>query len=287
MIKLLSHAADSMPELAAVKTFAGKTAVAILLLAPGSLAMAADYPKIIQSIIDKGVKVEKSFPAASNMKGWVVSQNGKYMIVYTTPDDKTLLSGMLIDENGENLTAVHSDKHIPRPDYGALYKDLGKASFAVEGKSKNPKSTLYVFFDPNCPYCQMAWKALQPYEKVGLQVRWLPVAYLRPSSQTKAAAILEASDKGAAFRDTMQNLGHGKETPAAGAASIKPKTAAKIQKNSELMRKFGMTGTPGIIWKDKDGKVTAKAGMPRLSEIPVMTGLPEQKMTDPALARFQ
>jgi thiol:disulfide interchange protein DsbG len=30
-----------------------------------------------------------------------------------------------------------------------------------------------------------------------------------------------------------------------------------------------------------------KSGMPRLSELPAISGLPEQKVEDPALARFR
>jgi thiol:disulfide interchange protein DsbG len=48
-----------------------------------------------------------------------------------------------------------------------------------------------------------------------------------------------------------------------------------------------MSGTPGIVWKDKKGKVQVKGGMPRLSEFAGITGLPEQKIDDPALARFR
>lgn len=55
----------------------------------------------------------------------------------------------------------------------------------------------------------------------------------------------------------------------------------------ELGGAFGINGTPGIVWKDKQGKVNIKAGMPRLSEIPRITGLPEQKVDDPDLARFR
>jgi thiol:disulfide interchange protein DsbG len=42
-----------------------------------------------------------------------------------------------------------------------------------------------------------------------------------------------------------------------------------------------------VIWKDGHGKVNVKGGMPRLSELPGITGLPEQKNDDPQLARFR
>jgi thiol:disulfide interchange protein DsbG len=69
--------------------------------------------------------------------------------------------------------------------------------------------------------------------------------------------------------------------------AAKPEIAEQIRKNGELMGMFGISGTPGIAWKDKHGKMQIKSGMPRLSEIPQITGLPEQKVEDPALARFR
>ena len=85
------------------------------------------------------------------------------------------------------------------PEYQTLFAQLEKADVVREGPRK-PKSVLYVFFDANCFYCHLTWKALQPYEAVGLQVRWLPVAYQQPSSVGRAAAIMQASDRVAVLR---------------------------------------------------------------------------------------
>jgi thiol:disulfide interchange protein DsbG len=53
------------------------------------------------------------------------------------------------------------------------------------------------------------------------------------------------------------------------------------------MRKFGAPGTPALVWKDRAGKVRFKAGVPRLSELPQITGLPAQANEDPELAKFR
>lgn len=54
---------------------------------------ATSYPKPLEPAIKAGVTVVKSFPAASSLTGWVLSQGGRYSIVYTTADNKTLLAG--------------------------------------------------------------------------------------------------------------------------------------------------------------------------------------------------
>lgn len=248
---------------------------------------AENYPKAIQGAIDNGVKLARTFPAASGLTGWVLSEGGRYSLVFTTADKKSLLLGTLIGENGENLSAQYAEKYIPKPDLAALFADLEKSTYVVEGATKDPKSVIYVFVDPNCPFCHFTWRALQPYEKAGLQVRWIPVATLSPTSMPKAIEVLAASDKTAAFRKMENNHGQSWSPSPQASEAAKPTIAAAIRKNGEQMEKFGIEGTPGVIWKDKQGKVNVKGGMPRLTEIPSITGLPEQKIADPALDRFR
>jgi len=263
-----------------------QTALFGVVLGLSTGVFAAGYPKVIQNAVGQGVKVEKSFPAASGMTGWVLSRQGQYSIVFTTPDNKTLLAGLMIDESGANLSQEYAAKYIPKPDFAAVFKELEKATMIVEG-AKSPKSIMYAFFDPNCPFCHMTWKALQPYEAAGLQVHWVPVAYLAPSSLPKAIEMLASANPTAAFRANEQHFGNDKNPSAKFTASTYPEIAKKLEKNAELMQKFGLNGTPGIVWKDKSGKVMVNNGMPKLSELPKMTGLPEQKIDDPELAKFR
>lgn len=258
----------------------------LLALLPASAAEA--YPKAIQSAInDSGVKMVRSFPAASGLTGWVLEQSGRHSVVFTTADKKTLLAGALINENGESLSAQYEEKYVPKPDMGKLFSELEKSAYVVEGATKNPKSIIYVFVDANCPYCHYTWLALQPYEKIGLQVRWIPVATLTPTSMPKAIEVMAAVDKTAAFRKMEER--HGKQwEPSAQWSEAKNRAVAdRIRRNGDLMQKFGIAGTPGVIWKDKSGIVNVKGGMPPLHQLPAITGLPEQKMTDPSLAKFR
>jgi len=251
-------------------------------------AQAADYPKQIQMATQSGAKVVKTFAAASQLKGWVLSKGGRYTLVFTTPDNKTLLAGELIDAEGNNLTARYAGRYIPKPDRTALFSKLEQSTHIVEGQRKAPKSVIYALFDPNCPFCHLAWKAFQPYEKVGLQVRWVPVAYLSKTSAGKAAAILEAKNRRAAFRENEEKYNMQRhEGGIAPLAKSSAKTISQLRANNALMQKFGALGTPAIIWKDKQGKIQMKVGLPPMSELPAITGLPEQPENDPALARFR
>lgn len=273
------------------RTGAGRLAGALGAMVLSTTLVAAHaaetYPKAVQQAVDAGVKVIKSFPAASGMTGWVLSQGGQYSIVYSTADKKTLVVGALVDEDGKSLTSQYEDRYVPKPDLAGLFSDLEKSSYVTEGVSKDPKNVLYVFVDPNCPFCHFTWMALQPYEKAGLQVRWIPVATLGPTSMPKAIEVMAAKDKTAAFRKMEENHGKSWAPSPSSSVSSNQAVAAQIRANGELMERFGIAGTPGVIWKDKQGKVNVKGGMPRLSELPAITGLPEQKIDDPALAKFR
>ncbi len=257
-------------------------------LIASTMAFSADtYPKAIRQAVDSGVKVVRQFPAVSGLTGWVLAQDGQYSTVYTTADKKTLLAGALIGERGESISALYEEKYVPKPDLGVLFSQLEKSTYVTEGAVSSAKATVYVFVDANCPYCHSAWLAFQPYEKAGLQVRWIPVATLGPTSMPKAIEVMVAADKLAAFRAMEANHGKAWTASAQSSEAAQPGTAAAIRRNGELMQRFGIAGTPGLIWKDKQGKVQIRSGMPRLSEFPAITGLPEQKNEDGALDKFR
>ena len=176
---------------------------------------------------------------------------------------------------------------MPQPDLGAAYANLEKLAYVAEGGLAKSKSVIYAFVDANCPYCHLMWQAVQPYQAVGLQVRWIPVAVLGPTSMPKAIAILAARDKLAAFRQMEEN--HGEPWTAAANAdqASRPAIVEAVVMNGKAMDAFGIGGTPGIVWRDKLGKIRTCSGMPRLADPPSVTGLPEQANTNPALDKFR
>lgn len=260
-------------------------AIAAAILA-SSVHAAQPVPAVLKAAVSSGVKIVKQFPAPSGLTGWVLAQGGKHSIVYTTADKKTLIAGVLIDERGQNLSSVHEVAQVPQPDLSAAFAKLEKSAFVAEGPTRNPKSVIYAFVDANCPFCHYLWQAVQPYEAAGLQVRWIPVATLGPTSMPKAISVLAAKDKLAAFRNMEENHGKPWTAPPGLNELSHPAVTAAIKANGEAMEAFGVGGTPGIIWRDKQGKIRVKSGMPRLSELPAITNLPMQRTANPALEKF-
>jgi thiol:disulfide interchange protein DsbG len=174
-----------------------------------------------------------------------------------------------------------------RAEYSRLFGEVQKADFVQEGAAPS-KALLYVFFDANCYYCHLTWKALQPYERVGLQVRWIPVSYQKPTSVGRAAAIMQAVDRAAALR--LNETRYDRAQFDGGIApldDVPSALVAQLERNTRLMRAFDAPGTPAVIWRDRAGEVHVKVGVPRLSQLPSMTGLSAQVVNDPELAEFR
>ena len=185
------------------------------------------------------------------------------------------------------LAASCALAQAPKRDLAALFAQIEKADAVVEG-AKDAKRVLYVFWDANCYYCNLTWKALQHYEKAGLQVRWVPVAYQKDNSAALAAAVMGAKDRAAALRENETRYrAKSYDGGIKAAAKVPSDLAIELEDNFTLMGQFGMSGTPALIWKDSKGQVQTHLGLPRLSKLPAITGLPEQKIDDPELAKYR
>lgn len=145
---------------------------------------------------------------------------------------------------------------------------LQQARRVPEGSS-HPSHIIYVFMDPNCPYCHALWLALKPYYGQGLQVREILVGVISASSAGKAAAILDASDPSAALRGSEERWGQGPDRGADIAPLAQPSTRDlnEIESNEALMLELGIRGTPGLVFASAQGKVYVFPGMPQKSEL--------------------
>jgi thiol:disulfide interchange protein DsbG len=166
---------------------------------------------------------------------------------------------------------------------------LQEANAIVEGASGAAiKSKVYVFMDPNCHFCHLAWKALQPYEAVGLQVHWIPVAFLKPDSAGKAASLLQSENGAALLKAGITGgKGGGEQVDIAPLEPIPAAVQAKIDRNMQVFQQLGYRGTPVILYQGSGGRWADVHGLPRLGMLPGMLGLPEQPITDAELQKYR
>ena len=120
----------------------------------------------------------------------------------------------------------------------------------------------------NCPYCNQLWREARPWVQSGqLQLRHVLVAVLRPSSEGKAAAILNAQSPAQALASHAQAYAdaQGKSPDTLGIAPLAriPLSARDaLANNVSLMSAMGLRATPATIWKNAQGVVQIRTGMP-------------------------
>jgi thiol:disulfide interchange protein DsbG len=216
-------------------------------------------------MLSSGFKIAKTFDAGHGLMGYIISKgaDGPPHVVYVTADGQALMIGELRDSGGKNLTQSALSEFNARPDLEPVYRSLETSTFVETGQHDNPKRTVYVLFDPNCPFCAAGFQALQGYKGSSVRLRWVPVAYLQPDSAARAAAILEASDPAAAL--AANEMGFDAKDHKGGlkpAESISEKTSRALKANGALMDKLGSTATPTWIYQDNQGRIQVKVGLP-------------------------
>jgi thiol:disulfide interchange protein DsbG len=242
-------------------------AAAAAVMAIGGLARAADaVTPVEKNLMAKGVQVVQSFPSASGLKA-IIADNGKEKrLFYVTPDGKSLIVGMVFDTAGENVTTadmsragvtdVGGPKTLTENELESIWSRAEKLSWIAEGTGKK---TIYVLFDPNCPYCHRLWTSVRSAVASGaVQVRWLPVAILKDSSKGLAAGIYESKTPSRVLSDMVNR----QLQPVA----ISDAANKKMAYNLLLLRDTGYTGVPTILYR-QNGKVRTAMGSPTDAEL--------------------
>lgn len=144
-----------------------------------------------------------------------------------------------------------------------ITKRLARADWIAEG-AKEPRRVVYVFTDPECPYCHELWKNLQSANAPGAQIRYLMVAVIKPSSRGKAAAILEAPDRAAALAENERRANKG---GIAVKANLSPATSETLSVHAALMNSLGIYATPALVYDGVDGRVSVWNGLPSPTQL--------------------
>jgi thiol:disulfide interchange protein DsbG len=169
---------------------------------------------------------------------------------------------------------------VPRPGWD----DLEHAKWIADGRDDAPRR-IYVFMDANCKYCTKLWTDARPWIAGGqVQLRYLMVAVISPTSGGKAAAIL--ADKDPARRLDAYERAHsfGVARMLAGGPHhalsdpnllpMDPIPAALgdvLAANERLMAGLSLSGTPGIVFRSANGQVATRAGLDPV-ELPLILG---------------
>ncbi|AZD17062.1 thiol:disulfide interchange protein DsbG [Pseudomonas chlororaphis] len=230
---------------------------AALLQAP--LLHAEELPEAVKKIEAKGAKIVGSFDAPDGLKGYAAQYQNRGMALYLTPDGKHVLLGNLYDADGKDLSAEPLQKLVYAPMAKAVWAKMEKSHWIADGKADAPR-VVYLFSDPNCPYCNMFWEQARPWVNAGkVQLRHIMVGIIREDSPGKSAALLAAKDPQKALQDHEKA---GKGSSLKPLAKIPAEVQAKLDANMALMDELELSATPAIFYMDDKGELQQQQGAP-------------------------
>jgi len=158
-------------------------------------------------------------------------------IAYVTADGKFALTGDLYDlAKDENITE-HRRRELRVKAIAALPE-----SEMVVFSPPDPKYTVTVFTDVDCPFCRKLHSQIADYNRLGIRVRYLffPRSGPNTSSWTKAEQVWCSADRKEAL--TRAKLGQDLKT--------KPCPNNPVARTYALGKDFAIEGTPAIVMAD-------------------------------------
>ncbi|CAN5126514.1 thiol:disulfide interchange protein DsbG [soil metagenome] len=246
------------------------------LFAAAALAANAEaLPPALQALQKQGVTIVGPFESRTGLKAYAATVSGRPAALYITPSG-AIIAGTALDNDGQALDGGALEAAARKPLGEGAWNQLAASRWIADGRPNAPR-TVYIFTDPNCPYCAKLWLDARPWVDSGkVQIRHVLVGILTPTSTAKAAALLTAKDPGAALADyervqapaiSKALAGGGRPHPLSDnglkpLAKVPADVAAQLEANARLMQDFGMQATPGVVWRDAQGAVQKRTGIP-------------------------
>ena len=199
----------------------------------GAAAPASGEEKVVRDALARlapTMKVEAV--AKSDLPGFYEAVVGNGQVVYVTGDGKYLVQGEVYDVAQKASLTGRAQATIRL----AALKTLPQSKRLVFAPA-NPKHTVTVFTDVDCPYCRQFHKQIAAYNQVGIAVEYVlfPLS-IHPGADKKAEAVWCAQDRNSAYTAAMNGQDPGKKT-----------CANPIAETTALAMKIGIGGTPTIL----------------------------------------
>ncbi|WP_269790530.1 thiol:disulfide interchange protein DsbG [Stenotrophomonas sp. Iso1] len=237
--------------------------------APAAKPADPNEPAVVKTLRSQGVEFMGTFETPVGLTGYAGVAGQRPLAVYVSKDGQYAVVGTLVNAKGEDASADKLKELVSGPMGAQAWTKVEASHWVADGKADAPR-IIYAFSDPNCPYCNHFWEAARPWVESGkVQIREILVGVIREDSANKAAAILGAASPEAALLENERNFAKGGIKPL---ATVPADVQAKLRSNEMLMLELGFQGTPGILFKDADGTVQMRSGMPQGNDLQTVLG---------------
>lgn len=156
-------------------------------------------------------------------------------IAYVDQSGRYFLFGKLYDMKSQQDLTQGRMEEVQKVDMARLDKSL--AFKRVKG---NGSRSVYLFSDPDCPYCRQAEKAIAGLDNVTIYTFMMPLSSIHPEAHAKSVSIWCAKNPSAAWDDLMLN---NKEPKPA-------KCDHPVDKVLALAASMNINGTPTMFAED-------------------------------------
>ncbi|KAA8732787.1 DsbC family protein [Acinetobacter qingfengensis] len=157
-------------------------------------------------------------------------------LTYTDDNGRYFFIGNLIDYPNKRSVSQQRMQELSRIDVKKL--PLTQAIKHVKG---NGQRVLYIFTDPDCPYCKQLEKDLTQVNNITLYIFPYPITALHPNAATTAQKIWCSAKPYEAWQSYVLQ-----DKQPTGSTNCKN----PIEANSQLGKQLGVDGTPTFFLKD-------------------------------------
>jgi thiol:disulfide interchange protein DsbC len=191
-----------------------------------------------------GVEVKGVTPAAVNCL-WelAVEQAGKQGLAYIDYGKKHLIPGPIFDIASK--APVGAAVNLPPPPASVKVETIPLADSIVMGNPKG-KKRLFVFTDPDCPYCAKIHGELKKLAAMepdlAIYIKMFPLK-MHPDAYNKARVILGARGKSMEMLDKAFS---GQKLPQPGAKDAKK----PVDDTIKFAESIGINSTPTLVLPD-------------------------------------
>ena len=222
-----------------------------------------DSPPVIETLKGEGARIIERFEGPDGLAGYVIALGGQTATAYVTRSGEHVVLGTHVNAAGVNESRSRLEAVANAPRDPQEWAALEDAAWISEGDA-DAERVVYVFTDPNCPYCNRFNAAARSVIEAGASaaLRHILVGVIRPESARQSASILAADNPAERLRAYNAAFGGGNPPVIEG----NPDTAP-IEANNALMRELGIGGTPAIYYRDRADQIRRVSGLPEQSRI--------------------